>query len=499
MSDIFQPRRKIQKIFLIRPPLTTEPFESRTLSFPLGLAYLGAVLKQDYEVKLLDCLAEGFNYEVIEQEGVTYGLNPETIRKKIEAFSPDIVGISCLFSLQYLSSLKIAYLVKDINPDIITIMGGAHPSALPQEFLVNSAVDFVLIGEAEESIIQLLEAIKGRHDYSCIDGVAYRKDGKIIVHPKTKYIRDLDRIPFPARDLLPMEIYFRVNRPHGMDSRFSRNTNMITSRGCSAHCVFCSIHTLFSRNYRARSVENVIAEIETLKERYNIKEIQFEDDNLTLDKVRAKRLFREMSKRKLDIVWTAPNGVALWALDEELIDLMRQSGCRHVGLGIESGSQEVLDNIIGKPLNLKKIRPLINKMRRSRIATTSFFIVGFPDETFGQIKTTLRFAESLPTDDINIFFATPYPGTELYKICQDRNLLGPNFNLARLKASNINILPQDISQRKLRKLVAQTVLRVRLKKVVTQPHILIRHWFRRFRKEPRQAFLKVWKLFKDFL
>jgi magnesium-protoporphyrin IX monomethyl ester (oxidative) cyclase len=487
-------KRGIQKILLIRPPLTISSYESKSLVCPLGLGYVASVLENSYEVRILDCLAEGFDNELRNDRFITYGTSLKDIKSKIEEFRPDIVGVSCLFSMQFCHALSVCQIAKEVDPGLITIMGGNHPSASPEGVLENLAVDFVVIGEAEESIIQLLEAIEKNGDFSLIDGLGYKENNNIIINPKIRFIHDLDNISFPSRHLLPMEIYFKINRPHGMDARGSPNTNIITSRGCPARCIFCSIHTVFGSGYRARTPENVLAEIELLKREYGIKEIQFEDDNLTLDKERAKRIFTGMIEKNMNIAWTTPNGVALWALDDEIIKLMKESGCWHLALGIESGDQEVLEKIIGKPLRLEKIKSLIEQMARLKIRTTSFFVLGFPGESAEQMKKTLKFAASLPTDDINFYFATPYPGTRLCRISKEQNLLKPDFNLADLKVSEVNILPRDISVSQLKRMVAKAILLFRLKRLLKRPHIFIFKWLRRFIKEPKSAILKVLRL-----
>lgn len=492
-------KSQIQKIFLILPSLTIESYEPKSLVCPLGLGYIAAVLEKNYHVKILDCLAEGFDNETMTAKYITYGLSLEEIKDRIKDFRPDMVGVSCMFSVQFYNALSVCKIAKEVNQNIITVMGGTHPSSLPKEVLENASVDFVIIGEAEQTIVQLLEAINKDKDFSSIDGLGYKIDGQIFINQKTRYIQDLDKIPFPARHLLPMEVYFKINRPHGMNARYSPNTNMITSRGCPARCIFCSIHTVSGRNYRMRSPENVLLEIELLKKNYGIKEIQFEDDNLTFDKQRAKRIFQGLLEKNLDIAWTAPNGVALWALDFELIRLMKKSGCRHLALGIESGEQEVLDKIIKKPLRLEKVKPLVAQMKKVGIRTTSFFVVGFPGENIKQIKTTLRFALSLPCDDINFFFASPYPGTELYRIAKEKNLLRPDFSLKNLKVSKVNIFPQDITIRKFEILIAKTIVFFRLKRLLANPLIFIFKWLGRFIKEPRSSFFNVKKLLKESL
>jgi magnesium-protoporphyrin IX monomethyl ester (oxidative) cyclase len=492
-------KRKIRRILLVRPPLTIESDETKSLVCPLGLGYLAAVLEKDYEIKILDCLAEGFNNDRKEGRFLTYGLNLGDVRERIRDFGPDIVGVSCLFSMQFSLALSICQISKEIDENIITVMGGAHPSGLPQETLENAAVDFVVIGEAEESFTQLIEALNQGAGLSLIDGLGYKDNNRVVINPKTRYIQDLDTIPFPARHLLPMEKYFRVNLPHALDPRYCLNTNIITSRGCPTNCLFCCIHSLWGNDYRVRSPENVLEEMMFLKRNYGIKEIQFEDDNLTLNKNRAIEIFQGMVERKLDMSWSAPNGIALWTLDKELLKLMRKSGCYWLAVAVESGNQGVLNKVIKKPLQLEEAKPLIKEMLRLKIRVTTFFVVGFPGEGIAQIKDTIRFGLSIPTHHLSLFFATPLAGSELYKISKERGLLRPDFNFSNLKTTKVNITPQDLSCEALQKLVARALILFFLREFLRRPHAVFLRWWLRFLKEPHFPFGRLKRLIGDYL
>ena len=307
----------IQKILLIQPPCTITRDYTKEIQPPLGLAYIAAVLEKDYDVAILDAAVEGWAIECPEGEGAfRYGLSFDEIKARIAAFKPDVVGVSCLFSMQAANAHRVCRLVKEAASRIITVMGGAHPTALPETVLKDTAVDYVVIGEGEETTRQLLAGLQGGEDISRLDGIAFRRDNAVTVNPKTSFIQDLDALPFPARHLLPMQEYFRINMPHGVTTRRSPNTSLITSRGCPAQCVFCSIHPIWGKTFRPRSPENVLAEIRLLITTYGIRELQFEDDNLTFDQKRANRLFDLMIEQRLDMLWTTPNGVAMWALDE---------------------------------------------------------------------------------------------------------------------------------------------------------------------------------------
>lgn len=383
----------IEEILLIYPPGVQVVGHPHTSAHPLGIAYLGAVLKKDYGVKLLDATAEGHrNVENLGNGLVRYGLSDEQIKKRIAEFSPDIVGITCLYSSQLPLVRRIGQLTKEINTKIITIIGGTHPTFLPKETLREKSIDFIILGEGEDTLPSLLRRLESGQDFTNLDGIAFRRDGRVWVNPGTTYIKNLDELPFPAWELLPMKKYSKINNPMGGISKSRYWAPIITSRGCTDKCIFCSSANFWGNRYRSRSAKNVLDEIELLVKEYKIKEIQFCDDNLILDKERDKEIFQGIIDRRLKIFWNAPNGIALWRLDEELLKLMKASGCYELALAIESGDQEVLSKIIKKPLDLARVESLTRSIQRLKIRTHSFFIIGLPGESKEQIHRTFSFA-----------------------------------------------------------------------------------------------------------
>jgi magnesium-protoporphyrin IX monomethyl ester (oxidative) cyclase len=485
---------QINRVLLIMPPATIYREYTKEIQPPLGLAYIASCLEKDYIVKIIDATVEGWRNEVIKDGLITYGLSFTDLKARINEFKPDVIGVSCLFSMQYKNAHQVCAIAKELNPDILTIMGGAHPTALPTETLQDNNVDIIMLGEAEFSTKAVLDALRQRNSLEDIDGVAFRKNNQIVINPKTKFIENLDTIPLPARHLLPMEKYFKINLPHGVSSKFSPNTPLITSRGCPADCIFCSIHSIWGYKYRSRSVANIILELKELKEKYGIKEVQFEDDNLTFDKNRATELFDAMVKNRLNISWTTPNGVALWALDQELLEKMKASGCYRLCLAVESGDQEFLSKTIKKPLDLKKVTELVSWMRKIGFETDAFFVVGFPQETRQQLLNTFKFADKLKTDNVSFYLATPYPGTELYKICQNGGYLTKGFALDNLGVKKPSITTTNFSTDELERTIAYYSLKHKIALLWRSPTTFYRKVVKRFFKTPGQ-FLQLTKKF----
>ncbi|MFH1093331.1 MAG: cobalamin-dependent protein [Candidatus Omnitrophota bacterium] len=478
-------KTKIKKILLIQPPCTISKSYTKEIQPPLGLGYIAAVLEGNYEVKILDAVVEGWHTQILEgKDRFRYGLSFKEIEKAILEYNPDVVGISCLFSMQAHNAHKVAQLAKQVNKAMITIMGGAHPSVQAEQVLGDENIDYVVLGEGEYTVLKLLDHVKEGKDLSLVDGIGYRKNKDIIINKKTTFIENLDELPFPARHLLNMEKYFKINMPHGVTTRRSPNTPMITSRGCPAECIFCAIHPIWGKKFRARSPENVIQEIKHLKQEYGVKEIQFEDDNLTFDKKRALKIFDLMISVNLEMLWTTPNGVALWAMDEAMLLKMKESGCYRLCLAIESGDQDVLHKIINKPLDLKKAEHLITLAHKYGFETDAFFVIGFPGETKEQIKKTFKFGRGLKVSNVLYYIATPYPGTRLYDVCVNGNYLVKDFQINSLGVKKGVISTPEFTPAELEKMVSREKLVFLMMLVFRDPHAFYVKVIKRFVQDP---------------
>ncbi len=421
------------KTLLVQPPLTLLKYEIPSLVPPLGLAYIAAVLeKEGFPVEILDATALGERHE--KGERVHLGLTWKEIEAEIKKREPDLVGVSCSFSSQSQNAHKVAGIVKKADPDTKVAFGGAHASTLPQEVLKDKSVDLIVRGEGEMTFLELAKALEKGREISRLEGTAVRAGKKIRINKPRPYIQDLDSLPFPARHLLPMERYVNA-MSHGPDLLRNPHTSMVTSRGCPGNCVFCSIHTIWGRGWRPRSAGNVLDEIEHLVEKYGIKEIHFEDDNLTLDRKRTQEICKGVIARGLDISWTTPNGVALWTLDKETLQLMKRSGCYKLCFGIESGDPETL-RFIRKPVKLDRAQQAIDWAKQAGIWTHGFFVIGFPFETKGSIENTIAFAKKSGLDFASFFLATPYPGTELYSVMEKSGLIPKGVRYSSLRTMN---------------------------------------------------------------
>ena len=207
------------------------------------------------------------------------------------------------------------------------------------------------------------------------------------------------------------------------------------------------MHNLWGRTYRKRSAGNVLEEIEHLVDKYAIGEIYFEDDNLTLDRNRSCDIFKGMLDRDFNIKWSCPNGIFIETIDNVMLDLMKKTGCRALGFGIESGDKHMLKNVIDKNINLDRVVSILKKTRLLKIETSVFFVLGLPDETKKSLENTFDYARKLPVDNVIFFFATPLPGTRLNDTCRKRGLIYDETDYKNLRCENALLIPKDMSRR----------------------------------------------------
>ena len=413
------------KVLLLWPPMTVYFPDPKipASSPPLGLAYIAALLEQHgYEVKIVDALAEGLKTIEKTKKWFRVGLTEKEIKKIVKDYQPQVVGISGAFTAYIKDSLRCAQLVKRVDPKVIVVFGGAHSSSNFKEVFKNKNVDFIVKGEGEQVFLDLIKTIEAKKNPKQVRGLIFRQGKGVKVNPPGRISQNLDQLPFPARHLLKMGIYFKRAEEFGEFLMRQPQGGIISSRGCPGNCVFCSIHSVWSYQWRARSPKNVVDEIEHLINQYGVREIAFLDDNMTLDKKRTIQICNEIIKRKLDIKWCTPNGVALSALDKPMIKKMKEAGCYRLTFGIESGDPE-MQKFIGKIVPFKRTKSLIDYANNIGLWTAGTFIIGFPFEDEASIRNTIKYARECGIDYAVFYVLAPYPGTRVHEICKKSGLL----------------------------------------------------------------------------
>jgi radical SAM superfamily enzyme YgiQ (UPF0313 family) len=418
------------KILLVYPPITLAERYSSDIGhsggrqIPLGVYYLASTVRRaGHEVRVIDGEALELTASDIATEALRYG--------------PDVVGISST-TVAFHRLLETAREIKARLPHIPVVVGGPHVTAVREAVLEHPDIDIAVLGEGEETLTELLDTLAAGGDLRSVKGLVLRGgDGGVITEARP-FIADLDSLPFPAYDLISD---LRLYNPPPTNYKKLPVANIITSRGCPNQCTFCG-HSAFGRTLRQRSPGNIADEIELLYRHHQVREIAFVDDTFTIRPERLCELFDILNRRGIRFPWTCMSRIN--TVDEGLLRFMKENGCWHVSFGIESGNDTIL-RTIRKMISLNAVRSVVETCHRLGILTKGFFIVGHPGETLATIEETIRFALSIPLDDIIVTLNTPLPGTEQYRSAHDFGSL-VKTDWARFNMWNPVFIPAGLSE-----------------------------------------------------
>ena len=386
------------KICLISPPYRSSVQSVVGVSSPpLGLAYIASMLRQNHEVKIID--SNILNYTI------------KDVERELRGFYPDIVGITSTTPSIY-EAYRVAEAAKRVREDCTVVLGGPHATFMSRRTMEECGyVDVVVKGEGEETTKELVEAIGRGIPLNRVKGITFRGENEMIDTDPRPFIKNIDDIPFPSRDLLPMSLY---------EFNGVRYTTMLTSRGCPFKCSFCSSSRLFGGYWRGRSPENVLREMKIIYEDYSVRNIEFLDDTFTLNQERAEKICDGIIEQGWDISWGASSRVD--ALSRKLVEKMKKAGCWILFLGIESGSQRILD-AMRKGITIEQAKKAVSMVKEAGIRVLGSFIIGFPQDTLETIRETIKFAKRLNLDYAQFSILTPYPGTPLFDYVKGSNML----------------------------------------------------------------------------
>jgi len=391
-------------ILLTTPPVTLEERYGK-------LAMAGNTMPSLALVSLAGILREaGFQVKIVDSS--SSGLNLGQIVHIIKATSPRYVGISSsTFSIS--AAAQLAKAIKELDGSIKTILGGAHISSIPSETMVAYPwFDIGIIAEGEITLAEVLKSLEEGKELDDVEGLAYRKDHRIIVTRRRPFIKNLDELPFPAWDLLPG--FPEAYNPPPFRFRHLPAAPLVTSRGCPNKCIFCD-RSVFGNNYRFFSSSYVLQMIEELHRKYGVRELLIEDDTFPLLKERLLEICEGILRKGIKISWSCLGRVDM--VEKKTLAFMKKAGCWQIGYGIESGNQEILD-FERKNISLEEVERALRMTKEAGIHTKGFFILGHPNETRKTLEDTVNFAKKLALDDISVSMLTPYPGSEIYPIAE---------------------------------------------------------------------------------
>jgi radical SAM superfamily enzyme YgiQ (UPF0313 family) len=413
-------------LMLIFPPLSVgERYGNKRLGRaiggnlpPLGIASIAAFLRQS-----------GFNVGII--DGPAGNIGNDGIIEKVRALRPKVVGFSSITPVFH-RSVELAKIIKKHFLGILVVIGGHHASILPAEVLRdNPCFDLAVYGEGEITAFELLERFRERDfalsafltDYAMLEdihGIAFRRSGGITLTPRRQHIQDLDMLPDPAWDLLPMERYIPL------PNQYLRKpvVHMVTTRGCAFQCSFCSNNAVFGRKLRAISPKRLVGMIRRVKDEFGAREISFWDDSMTTDNKWMFEFCDLVLRKRLDITWTCYSRVD--TVSRGLLAAMKKAGCWNIFYGYEAGNQRLLD-MINKKVTLEQIRQANQWTKETGIEVRASFMLALPGETPRTAKETIDFAVSLEPDYAQFTLTTPYPKTKLFEETEKHGTLSKDF------------------------------------------------------------------------
>jgi radical SAM superfamily enzyme YgiQ (UPF0313 family) len=420
------PKGNYKKVLIINPPqIPEEDFDiniARTKNYPCFPPYGPGVLCKSLESRGYITEISDLNYDILysanNDTNFNYKCWKNSLEKTLQEFDPDLIGISCMYSMTHKSLREVAKFTRELYKDKPIIAGGVHVSSAPKEVLKDcKEIDSILLYESELSLPIFLEVLNEKEDVNILKQIAVMVNDKfeIIYERATPSEKEIDISPeYHELNIRDYSQYGRI----GAESRLilpegTRISTVLSNRGCRGSCTFCSVRGFNGKGVRQRSIDSIVNEIEGLKKNYGIEHVMWLDDDLFYNKDRALTLFNEITKRNLGMTWDASNGLVASAIDKNIIEAASKSGCIYLNLGIESGSPEIL-KATRKPSGIKHFLKSAEVLSEyPEIFSRGFLMLGFPNETIGQIKQTIDLARKMSLDWYSLQPLIPLPSTAL--------------------------------------------------------------------------------------
>ena len=464
LDEEFAVKEKFMKILLIAPYLGEMKHISskETIEHLLpssALVYLASFLRAaNHEPVVLD-----LNTKLVHKQVDKLLYCQSRIIERIKECDPGLIGINCLFSGAFPTVLEFVKIIRSNFPKIKIVIGGIHPSTYPQNILEHcKEIDYLVLGEGETQIVELADCIE-QDDFEKIAKISSfacrTKDGSVKIN-EDKLLLDLDDLPMPAWDLVDFKNYEidMTNYYNPKQLTMKNRVPIFSSRGCPMDCNFCDMFLTMGKKHRRSSAERFVDEIEFLHKNKGMNYFSIMDDNLTLNNKHILRICEEIKRRKLNIQFETPNGVQVSSLNEEVIAALASAGLVRTNVAIESGSDYIRNLVVGKDLEKEKIYDVCKLLKKYKIMTGGFFVIGFPEETNETLTDTYEMMNELKLDRMKPHIAIPFPGTRLFEQVKRDNLFTQHVdfdNLWKMPMSHAQddfiIKPYDMSLEDLRK------------------------------------------------
>lgn len=407
------------KVALVRPPIIV-PASNITTMFtpPLGLAYIAGSLRgAGFAVQLLDGVGESIDTRhPADNDCFYYGLSPAETVARIDA-DATIIGVAFGFSFEWPACRDLVAAIRERFPHALLLGGGEHATAVPQQTLRESALDIAILGEGEETVVEVVTAYaNGTLDPSAILGIAYKDSaGDVAINERRARKRDIDSIPWPAWDMMPLENY--LVRGFGFGVNRGRSMPLLASRGCPYQCTFCSNPTMWTTRWIPRDPDLLLDEMQHYQKVYGIENFDFYDLTAIVKKNWIVSFCQKIEERGMKFTWQLPSGTRSEAIDDEVAALLYKSGCRNMSYSPESGSPGVLERI-KKKIHVDAVVKSIASAYQQKMNVKCNIIFGFPGETLKEVFESYRFIARIAwagAYDISVWAFSPYPGSELFE------------------------------------------------------------------------------------
>ncbi len=407
------------KICLIRPSIVV-PANNQTAMFtpPLGLAYVGGSLREGgFDVQIIDAVGEALDTRhLVDNDCYIYGLTHAEIVERIDPES-QIIGVAFGFSFEWPTCRDLTLAIREKFPNALLIGGGEHVTAVPDQSLLESALDIAVLGEGEETALEVCEQFAdGDLEPASIIGIAFKDaDGVVQINDRRPRKRELDEIAWPAWDLMPIENY--LDRGYGFGVNRGRSMPLMASRGCPYQCTFCSNPAMWTTRWVARSTDLLLDEMQYYQDKYAIENFDFYDLTAIVKKAWIIEFCKKIEERGMKFTWQLPSGTRSEAIDAEVAGWLYKSGCRNLSYSPESGSPVILEKI-KKKIKTESVLESIRSSYSQGMSLKTNIMLGFPGESMAEVKDTYKFIAKMAiagADDISVWAFSPYPGSELFE------------------------------------------------------------------------------------
>lgn len=434
---------------------------------PLGLAYIAAVLEK-----------AGRYVKIIDNSVLYWSL--DTIVNKVKLFKPDCIGFSATTPMLPFTK-KLAKKLREELGNLPLVAGGPGITA-DKNWIWETNINFGVYGEGEYTFLELIFALEKKETYDNIKGLIINMKDKKKINPPRPYIENLDELPMPALHLLPTLSRYRIDPDRSID--FPIGT-IVSSRGCPYNCIFCD-HSIFNRKWRGHSPERVVNEMKRLVYEYGVREIDFEDDLFVFDKKRVLEICKLIKKEGLKVKWQCTARANL--MDEELIKEMASAGCWLISIGVESGSQRVL-NLIRKGITIEQVKKTVTLAHKYKIKPRGFFMINHPSETKEEMEASMKLALRLPFYTIIVCITTPYPKTELWNLAKKYGTFKEDMNNTAILSGDPNFVTKGFTKKQIIKFQKKFYI-----KFFFRPKQILGYFLWIISLPPRQSF----RLFKYY-